>query len=170
MSPPQLPELLETKITLAGERKLFRCRTLERTASEVVVLFISTRAYEVAGLTLPVGTVTFGYFWTDRPYNVYHWMTPRGETVALYFNLAADTALSDAGLSWRDLVLDLLVRPGAAPQVLDEADLPADLDPATHALVDDARCRLLADLPSLLPDLQERSQALWQRLVTAGVL
>jgi hypothetical protein len=159
-----LPELVETKLTLDGRTKVFRCRALDRTAGAAVVLFVADRAYRVADLDLPAGTVTFGYFWADRPYNVYHWMRSDGGTLAHYFNLASDTRLEEGRLTWRDLTVDVLLRPGRPPEVLDEAELPDPLDQALAALIGEARARTLADAGAVAAALEAQSTRLWQRL------
>jgi uncharacterized protein len=159
-----LPEILETKETLDGTRKTFRCRVIDQAADQVVVLFVSDRLMGVPGLQLPIGTVTFGYFWLERPYNVYHWMTPAGLTLAHYFNLADRTSLGPGALSFRDLAVDLLVTPDGAIAVLDEDEVPATLDPITRTYLDRAKVRALADAPDLVPALEKRSRALWPRV------
>jgi hypothetical protein len=163
-----LPAILERKRTLAGAEKLFPCWLLARTYDALTVLFVSTRTYQVADLELPVGTVTFGHFWRDRPYNAYHWMTPSGTTLAHYFNLADETALPDGDraetFSFRDLVIDVLVRPGASPEVLDQDELPTTLAPATKDAIERALAALFADLPSLGPTLESEADLLWSRV------
>jgi hypothetical protein len=159
-----LPEIVETKETLAGVRKEFRCRELARADGGLVVLFVSDRAYTVHGLSLPVGTVTFGHFWTDRPYNVYHWMTPAGETLAHYFNISEATTLEGQALSWRDLTVDLLVRPGTAPVVLDEDELPAGLPPDVRAAIDAATATALREAETVVAVLEARAGVLWHGL------
>ena len=163
-----LPEILEVKTTLQGERKEFRCRVLARTGAAVgdavTVLFVADRAYQVADLVLPAGTITFGHFWGSRPYNVYHWLAPDGRTIAHYFNLSTDTAISDDRLQWKDLAVDVLARPGAPPEVLDEADLPDTLDRETLMTLAEATREVLADAPAIVAELEARADRLWQRL------
>jgi hypothetical protein len=158
-----LPTILETKRTLAGGHKTFPCRVLDRAGDALTVLFVSDRVYRVGALELPTGTITFGHFWAERPYNVYHWLTPAGATLAFYFNLADQTAIGPDTLSYRDLTVDLLARPGAAPQILDEDELPADLDPATRQQIARALQIARADLPQQQLLLEARADALWPR-------
>jgi hypothetical protein len=67
------------------------------------------------------GTVSFGHFWTDRPYNVYHWMDgTTGATIGYYVNLADSTRVDGDLLEWRDLAVDILIRPDGNVTVLDE--------------------------------------------------
>jgi hypothetical protein len=159
-----LPSIVEIKRTLTGQRKEFRCRLVEGDADRAVVLFISGSIYQVYGLTLPPGTVTFGHFWRQRDYNVYHWLTPAGTTLAHYFNLAADTTLEDGIIRWTDLALDLLVEPGAPPRLLDEDELPPDLPPPLVARIEVAKDLLLGQHASIGQDLEAQADLLWPRL------
>lgn len=156
--------LEETKVDLAGRKKVFSCREIVTGPGAVVALFVSDRVMNVAGVTLPVGTVTFGHFWVDRPYNVYHWMTPTGRTLGHYFNLAQDTSISPGLLFWRDLTLDVLAVPGRTPRVLDEDELPTDLCPEHRARIDVALQETQAALPELLPWLEAQADVLWPKV------
>ncbi len=95
-----------------------------------VVRYVADRERALAGtdLVLKAGTVTIGHFWVDRPYNVYHWLD--GErTIALYVSAAADTGIAPGAASYTDLVVDVLLRPSGAMDVLDEEELPATIEP-----------------------------------------
>ena len=72
--------------------------------------------------------VTVGHFWTDRPYNVYHWLDG-GRTVALYLSIATDTTIEPTLIAYRDLVVDVLFRPSGALEILDEDELPPSIEP-----------------------------------------
>ena len=86
------------------------------------------RPIEGSDLVLRKGTVTVGHFWTDRPYNVYHWLDG-GRTIALYVNIAIDTTIDPIAIAYRDLVVDVLIRPSGAIEVLDEEELPPSIEP-----------------------------------------
>ena len=160
--PPPLPRLLEVKRTLDGREKRFDCRVLARAAGQVVVLFVAPGAIHVHGVDLPAGTVTFGHFWEDRPYNVYHWLRPAdGAGIGAYVNLSAETHLDGDTLTWLDLIVDVLVLPGRAPAILDEDELPRDAVPDLRARIADAQVRLLNDLPGLREELETARTALW---------
>jgi len=159
---PALPRLLELKRTLDGRTKRFDCRVLARAAGRVVVLFVATDAMQVHGVDLPAGTVTFGHFWEDRPYNVYHWLRPAdGAAIGAYVNLSAETRLDGDTLSWLDLIVDVLVLPGRAPEILDQDEVPAGAGAELRAAIAGAQARLLDDLPGLMEELQTALAALW---------
>jgi hypothetical protein len=162
--PPAAPEILEIKESLSGRRKEFRCRLLARGPGSAVILFVSTIEYRVGDLTLPAGTITFGHFWTDRPYNVYHWLSSDGTKVAFYFNIADRTVLEPEVLRWRDLAVDILVRNGQV-EVLDEDEVPAALDPETRASLETGKREVLARAAALGAELEAAATALWPRAV-----
>ena len=86
------------------------------------------RPLEGTDLVLRKGTVTVGHFWTDRPYNVYHWLDG-GKTIGLYVNIATDTTIDPTTIAYRDLVVDVLIRPSGALDILDEDELPPSIEP-----------------------------------------
>lgn len=162
MAAPNLPPVLEIKRTLDGREKLFSCRLLagDPEHRRAVLLFVLENAMHVHGVDLPPGTVTFGYFWTDRPYNAYHWLDARGETIGVYFNLADSTRISDDRLEWRDLTVDILTTPAGRCDVLDEDELPAELEPALRRRIDEGKAAILEHTAALLAELERQSRAL----------
>jgi hypothetical protein len=160
-----LPSILEVKRTLGGVEKRFACSVLRRQGAHLVVLFVAPAAMNVHGVALPAGTVTFGHFWTDRPYNVYHWLEAAGgETIGYYFNLAADTRFDETRLDWTDLAVDVLALPGRAPVVLDEDEIPGDASADLLRRIALAKAAVLRDPPALLAELEQARNALWPLL------
>lgn len=165
-TPPPLPRILEVKRTLAGREKRFECGVLERRGTHLVVLFVAPEAMHVHGVDLPAGTVTFGHFWSDRPYNVYHWLRRAdGATIGHYINLSDETRIDADQLAWLDLIVDVLLLPGAAPRLLDEDEIPADASPGLRACIAHAAAAVLADVPGLLVELEGHRRALWPTVV-----
>ena len=181
MNLDSLPSVLEIKTTLDGRRKEFPCRAIAQPPGGMVLLFISDRQYVVGApagygaagdsadaappaLILPSGTVTLGHFWVARPYNVYHWLDPQGRTLAHYFNLARDTRITSARLAWLDLTVDVLVRPGTPPQVLDEHELPANLNPTLQAAIAAARQAVLLEHAGCIATLEAAADRIWPDL------
>jgi len=133
-----------------------------------VLLFVARDATHVHGIDLPAGTVTFGHFWTDRFYNVYHWLDARGGTIGFYFNLADGTVIGDGQLEWRDLTLDVLATPSGRLDVLDEDELPRDLDAAARAHIATGKQAILSDSRQLMAEIEERSRAVHGRVFPRG--
>ena len=151
-----------------GRRNRFRARVLLLRPGHGVLHFVSDRAYDLGGIFLPRGTVTFGLFWEDRPYNLYAWMAPDlSAPSALYFNVCDQTALSAQRFDWRDLWVDILITPHAAPQVLDRHEIPASAAPSQRVAIAAAVVRVLTEhrevahyLQALLPTLRHRAARL----------
>ena len=147
--------ITERKTRLDGSVVDYVCETLAlQSGRRAVVRYITEQDRPIEGtdLVLRKGTVTIGHFWTDRPYNVYHWLD-RGRTVALYVNIATDTTIEPGTIAYRDLIVDVLVRPSGAIEILDEDELPPTIEPrfrlaiakAIEACVTEAR-RLTAEI------------------------
>ena len=152
--------ITEVKTTLAGESKEFACELLQRAPGEVVVVYRMPRDVQLEDVLLRKGTLSLGYFWEDRPYNVYHWIDGGLDTVALYFNISDATRISADSVAWRDLAVDVLMTPDGRCRVLDEDELPADLDAALRARIEAARDDLCRDPLSLLDEYAKLSRSL----------
>jgi hypothetical protein len=162
-----LPPILEIKRKLSGQVKEFNCRVLSRDGTHLVVLFIARVEMNVHGVVLPTGTATFGHFWSDRPYNVYHWLNPAdGASIGYYVNLAEETAISNDRLEWRDLVVDVLVSRDGQATVLDVDEIPNDLPAPLRERIAAAQARVLGELPALLVELEESRGHLLAELAT----
>jgi predicted RNA-binding protein associated with RNAse of E/G family len=123
--------ITERKTRLDGSVVEYVCEPLVvEEGRRALVRFVSERERSIEGtdLVLRKGTVTVGHFWTDRPYNVYHWLDG-GKTVALYVNIATDTTIEPTAIAYRDLVVDVVIRPSGAIEILDEDELPSSIDP-----------------------------------------
>jgi predicted RNA-binding protein associated with RNAse of E/G family len=164
MSQDALPEITEVKETLAGTRKTFQCHVVERAPGAVMVLFVSKAPVRVHDVELPAGTVTFGSFWTGRHYNVYHWMTPAGATLAFYVNLADGTSIDGDQLFWRDLTVDILIPAAGEAVVLDEDEIPHATDAPTRARIEQAKQEVLARAGTLRIELEASADRLWPRV------
>jgi predicted RNA-binding protein associated with RNAse of E/G family len=123
--------ITERKTRLDGSNVEFACEALIVEAGRhAVVRYVTERerALEGTDLVLRKGTITIGHFWVDRPYNIYHWLDD-GRTVAFYVNIAADTTIDDGAIAYTDLVVDVLIRPSGAIEILDEDELPPSIEP-----------------------------------------
>jgi hypothetical protein len=158
--PEELPEILEVKRTLTGVEKRFDCRLLARTETQASVLWIAPAAMHVHGVDLPAGTISIGHFWTDRNYNVYHWVRSDASTIGFYFNIADRTVITPAQLSWRDLTLDVLATPEGRLDVLDEDELPAVLDDDVRAHIEAGKGAILGEPAAVLAEVEAASRAL----------
>lgn len=151
------PEVTEVKRYLDGREKRFPCQLVRRDPGHLILRYVSDFSWQVGGLDLPLGMVTHGHYWIDRPYNLYHWMQPGGETIGYYLNVCDQVRLDGPGseVSWRDLVLDVLLLPTGEARMLDREELPPDLDPALAAYIESAVDEILQSQAGLRREAEE---------------
>ncbi len=153
----------EIKSTLDGRHKEFDCELLTRGHGEAVVIYRMPRDVQLEDVLLRKDTVSLGYFWEDRPYNVYHWIDPLQDTVALYFNIADSTRISQRSIEWRDLTVDVLITPDGRCRVLDEQELPADIDAGLLRYIGETRDELCHEPLSRLIEYDKLTRSLINR-------
>lgn len=69
--------------------------------------------------TIPRGTHSLEYYWTDRWYNIFRFAQPNGKLRNYYCNVNVPATLDGDVLSYIDLDIDILVQPDLSYQVLD---------------------------------------------------
>jgi predicted RNA-binding protein associated with RNAse of E/G family len=91
-------------------------------------------------------------------------MNTAGKTLGYYFNIADQTRIEPGRLSWRDLVVDVLVLPGAPPRVLDEDELPANLPAELRATIDAGVAAVVGGGDNLIDEIAAASRRLAPRV------
>lgn len=152
--------ITEIKTTLDGVHKRFECERIHYAEGETVVLYRMPADHQLEHLLLPANTLSLGYFWEKRAYNAYHWVDDNRQTLALYFNICDNTRISPEQVAWRDLTVDVLITPDLQCRVLDEDELPDDLDIDLLSRINATRDALCADPARLLREFESRSRAL----------
>jgi predicted RNA-binding protein associated with RNAse of E/G family len=152
--------VIERKVRLDGTTVEFTCDgLLVEPGRRAVLRYVTDRVRHVGALLVPYGTVTVAYYWVDRPYNVYHWIRG-GRTLGYYGSVADRTTIEPHLVTYRDLAVDVLLRPSGEVEVLDEDELPTDLDPDARRTVALARETLSAEGRRLMRDIEEESRRL----------
>ena len=152
--------ITERKTRFDGSVQEFACRALLiEPGTHAVVRYDLDRDWHVGGMVFPKGGYTAGHFWIDRPYNVYHWMTAAGQTLAYYFNVGLVDEISDTLVAWRDLIIDVLVKPDGAIDILDEDEVPADLPPEHRGTIARALEQIVTNPKRLVAEIERESRA-----------
>ncbi len=124
------------------------------------MIYRMPEAMQLEDVSLPQGCVSVGYFWAHKAFNVYHWIDDRQRTLALYFNICDGVSITRDEIAWRDLTVDVLLTPDTRCRVLDEDELPDDLDPELQAYIDAASAEICASSTHLLAAFEARSHKL----------
>jgi len=156
----QKTRVSEVKTTLDGRRQQFDCERIRYSAGETVLLYRMPTDLQLEDLLLCKGTLSLGYFWEDRAYNAYHWVDDNQQTLALYFNICDNTHISAEQVAWRDLTVDILITPDQRCRVLDEDELPDDIDCKLLSYINATRDLLCADPQCLLHKFETSGRAL----------
>jgi predicted RNA-binding protein associated with RNAse of E/G family len=153
---------IERKTRLDGSVSEYRCERLSLDVGRHAVLrYTMDREWVIAdtGIVLRPGHITIAHYWIDRPYNVYHWLDG-SRTIAYYCNVASDTIIDEDVVAYTDLVIDVLLRPTGDTIVLDEEELPPDLEPARRVHIARALEAIASSPRRLAAEIERETRAL----------
>lgn len=142
---------------------MFDCELLYADDRETVVIYRMPEDVQLEDVKLPKGCVSVGYFWAHKPFNAYHWVDDRRRSLALYLNICDNVSLSSEQIAWRDLTVDVLITPDTRCRVLDEDELPDDLEPELRDYIAAASAELCASSTHLLAAFEARSRNLLRK-------
>jgi Uncharacterized domain/protein associated with RNAses G and E len=104
------------------------------------------------------GSYSFGYFWSDRNYNVYHFVLPDGKPVGLYINVACNTTITSESIDWHDLYVDLWINNEGSLVILDENEVPADFDQDLVQIIHDVIDDLTREKLKVAAEIEKQSR------------
>jgi len=140
----------ERKRFLSGIEVTYNCELVALCSQFGILKYLVDRQQQIGSLTLRSGTVSYGFYWPDRPYTLYKWFKKNGDVVGDYFSLADSVILSAQEFSWRDLVVDILVLPTGEIEVLDENEIPESLDERLRAYIESGKQMLLRNYRAVI--------------------
>lgn len=156
----KLRQVTERKTRFDGSVQEFACQgLLVQPGRHAVIRYDLDRDWHVADLVFPKGGYTAGHFWVDRPYNVYHWLE-NGRTLAHYFNVGIVDEISETRVAWRDLIVDVLVKPDGRIEILDEEEVPPDLPSEHRRTIARALEQIVTDPKRLVAEIERASREL----------
>ncbi len=109
LGPPGIePPYLEKKVKIDGTVREYRCTAAHLERGMAIIRFQMRGGGLVPGTAVyvPPGSVSFGFFWASKPYNLYRMMDRDGVAFAHRFDAVADVQIGEHELSYRDLELD----------------------------------------------------------------
>ena len=107
-------EYLEVKHKPGGEVHTYTTELVHREPGFVLVRFRMVRGGGPPDIPVAVtpGSISLGYFWARRPFNLYRWRSPAGNVIAHRFDAVTNVSIEPQRVEYRDLVLDWWVLPG----------------------------------------------------------
>lgn len=78
-------------------------------------------------LRIPRVSYSVAFYWCDRSYNVYIFRNQNNKVFGLYINIVKDTNINQNFVTFKDLVIDIVVEPNGKYAVLDEEELAVPL-------------------------------------------
>lgn len=147
------PRCREVKyLLLTGKTRVFDCERLSFQNDRGILKYILKDTITVNNQILPQDTITYGFYWQKRPYTLYRWFDPQGAHLGDYFNIADRVNLNPAQFEWRDLIVDIFISPQGKITVLDEDELPPDLNSELARNIHQATGQVLQNFVSILSE------------------
>lgn len=133
--------ILERKRKADGTVREYRCTLEFRSPTVTIIRFVMTKGGTIVGLPVevPPGSVSYGYFWPRRKYNLYRMKHADGTIIAHRFDAVADVRISDDAVDYRDLVLDWWALPDGTLIEEDRDELESLVAAGTISEVDAKR-------------------------------
>jgi len=137
-------------------RKTWTCDVVEELDDLVVAVgyFNADVNHSDLGL-ITQGTRSYEYFWFDRWYNIFRFVTADGSFRNYYCNICMPPQLSNNVLDYVDLDIDVVVDPDFSYRVLDRADF--ETNAALYNYPIEVRERVEATLKELLELIESRN-------------
>ena len=135
---------------------------MSRNEKEIVLAFSPQKPMKFIGIDFPVGSVSYGYFWENRNYNVYHWKDEQGNTLLYYFNICRDTVFGKDRVDWVDLIVDVATKPGAPPRILDLEEVPTDMPIEDVAIIGETTKHVVSSMEGLTRELEQKTAEISQ--------
>ncbi len=88
-------------------------------------------------------------------------------TAGVYFNIGETSEISAERVAWNDYAVDVVVTPDGTTRVVDEEELPPDVNVAVRELVATTRARILAGVTSLVREVEAEARRLLAPCATA---
>ena len=111
--------ILEVKRHLDGREEVYECQRVLVTPNEAVVRF----QIPVDVGVVPAGTLTIGFFWRWRNYNLYRFVSPESDVLGHRFDVVSEVRIAPDRVKYLDLLLDVLAWPDGTVTVEDEEDV-----------------------------------------------
>jgi uncharacterized protein len=145
----------ERKKYLLGGEIVYPCELIALRDEFGILKYLVDRQHIVGSLIITPDTISYAFYWTDRPYVLYSWFNSNGQVIGHYFNVADSISLSAHEFSWRDLIVDILILPAGQIEILDEDEIPESLDPDMRKHIESIKQLILQNHQTIIDEISE---------------
>jgi len=142
----------ERKKYLLGGEIVYPCELIEIRDGFGILKYLVDRQHIVGSLIIPPETISYAFYWTDRPYVLYSWFNSDCQVIGHYFNVADSVSLSAHEFSWRDLIVDILILPAGQIEILDEDEIPESLDSEMKKRIESVKQLILQNHQTIIDE------------------
>lgn len=155
-------KIIERKIRHDATMADYECVPLDVQQQSAVLFYLIEKSFTIktehVHVVIPAGSYTIGFYWAERPYNVYMWRDREGTYLGSYFNIVRNTRISPEMVSYEDLIIDVMVLPSGEYFVLDEHELPEPLESFENGTVRQALSALTDSLDGIMSEILSESE------------
>jgi predicted RNA-binding protein associated with RNAse of E/G family len=90
---------------------------------------------------------------------VYHFLSPNGNSLGFYINIACNTVITDHSIKWHDLYVDVWIGIDGSIAVLDENEVPVAFDSKLIQLINNAKEHLIREKSEMAAEIEKQSKA-----------
>ena len=143
----------EVKVRLDGTPEPFTCELVRHDERGMIIRWRNEAEFVAGEYRLPAGSLTIAFYWRGRRHNLYRPEDAAGHVICHRLDIIEPPLFEAGRLTFRDMVLDILVPPDGPARLEDEDELAEAV--ASGLLTKGAASELLDYARSLLPRTPE---------------
>ncbi|MCF7886364.1 MAG: DUF402 domain-containing protein [Candidatus Marinimicrobia bacterium] len=146
----------EIKKHFKGDHQEYDCQLLTINNGMGILKYILEENHKVVNVKLEPGDLTYGFYWEEQSYNLYKWKDPAGRLKGNYFNIADRIKLTKERFAWRDLILDILITPDNEVYVIDEDEIPNNINRRVKEYIYTGKRYILQNYPGIIAETDRK--------------
>lgn len=138
-----MKKIIERKITLSGKEFIYNCNLICREDRRGILKYEVKKHHKVGNLDIKPHTITYAFYNKDKPFILYKWFDVKGKLMGNYFNISDSLHLFEEEFRWRDLTVDVMVYPDFRIDILDEKEIPEEIDDNLISYIDSTKSHIV---------------------------